>query len=104
MKIHPIEEAFYVVAKFKIPTMGEEIEEADSLAYLYQKLQETANEMSAKVYDLYPALQKQLIVDIGVFQKDCETFCSNYAVDGPMKPSLSPKEASDTLAYFQVGF
>lgn len=34
MRIPPIEEAFYVVAKFNIPVVGDELEDADSLRYV----------------------------------------------------------------------
>lgn len=102
LRIPPIEEAFYVVSKFNIPAVGDEHEEADSLRYMFQKLQDTANRMSATVVNLYPSFREQLLKDLDTFKFECDDFCVEYGEDGPMKPSLSPREASDRLLFCQV--
>jgi dynein heavy chain len=102
LRIPPVEEAFYVVAKFNIPATSEELEEADSLSYMFRKLRYTANRMSENVFLLHPNFEKQLLESLENFKEECEVFCSSYMTEGPMVPGLSPREASDKLAYFQV--
>jgi len=104
MRIPPIEEAFYVVAKYNIPAIGDELEDADSLRYMYSKLQGTSNRMSETVWKLNPVFKTQLLENLETFKEDCGSFCFEYYDDGPMKSSLSPREASDRLAMFQVRF
>ncbi|CAG7835361.1 unnamed protein product [Allacma fusca] len=104
LRIPPIEEAFYVVAKFDIPASSDEIEEADSIRYQFSKLQLTSNEMSATVVKLYPTFNKQLLENLEIFKGHCDDFCREYETEGPMVPGLTPRQASDKLALFQNRF
>lgn len=102
LKIPPIEEAFLVVSKHNIPATADELEEADSLSYLFRKLRYIANRMSENIDRLHPTFQKQLHSHIQAFEEECTQFCTSYVEEGPMVSGLSPREASDKLAFFQV--
>jgi len=102
LKIPPIEEAFFVVTKHNIPATTEELEEAESLSYLFRKLRYSANNLSGNVDRLHPTFQKQLHSSLTTFRHECTGFCASYAEEGPMVTGLIPREASDKLAFFQV--
>lgn len=92
LRIRPIEEAFYVVAKYNIPVLGDELEDADSLSYMYSKVQDTYNRTSGTIFALCPTFKTQLMTNLQTFKEDCQEFCTEYYEEGPMKPSLTPRE------------
>ena len=91
-----------MVAKYNIPVLGDELEDADSLRYSMSKLQDTYNRTSDTIWKLCPTFKSQLLKNVENFKVECDIFCSEYYENGPNKPSLSPREASDRLAFFQV--
>ena len=104
MKIDLVEEAFSLLAKYKIQLTKEEVDKVESLEYNWLQLQGKAMDVQILLLTVQEHFQKELISNLEVFQDDCGSFVAEYNDKGPMQPGLTPREASDRLQMFQNHF
>lgn len=104
LKIEPIEDAFNMMHKYEIQVDREQMDQVDNLRYTWVRLQSRAKEVHCKLLEMQPDFQSDLRANLEKFKQDKLDYVSEYRVAGPMEPGLTPREASDKLLLFQVGY
>ena len=104
IKIKGVENAFTLIEKFDLPVTTEHKQETETLFLMWMALQTKSMDVMILLLAVQEHFQKNLKENLGVFQDECDQYCSNYHGDGPMQPGLTPKQASDKLALFQTQF
>lgn len=82
----------------------EDLEQVDNLRYTWQQLIARAMETNCLLLSLQPHFADDLCHNLECFRHDTIQYCHDYRTSGPMMPGLTPREASDRLLLFQVGF
>lgn len=98
------QEAFNVVTRYELPVDREDLEQVDNLRYTWQQLIARAMETNCLLLSLQPHFAEDLCRNLDCFHRDTIQYCHDYRTSGPMIPGLTPREASDRLLLFQVGF
>ncbi|XP_057658943.1 dynein axonemal heavy chain 5 [Diorhabda carinulata] len=104
LKIEPVEEAFNVLHRYKVPVEREVIEQVDNLRYTWKQLLDRAMKVQANLLNMQPQFERDLKNNLSKFKQDKLDYCNQYRTAGPMQPGLSPREASDRLILFQNRF
>lgn len=99
-----LQEAFNVVTRYELPVDREDLEQVDNLRYTWQQLIARAMETNCLLLSLQPHFSNDLCHNLECFCRDTVQYCHDYHTSGPMMPGLTPREASDRLLLFQVGF
>lgn len=99
-----LQEAFNVVTRYELPVDREDLEQVDNLRYTWQQLIARAMETNCLLLSLQPHFSNDLCHNLECFRRDTVQYCHDYRTSGPMMPGLTPREASDRLLLFQVGF
>nr|XP_044988409.1 dynein axonemal heavy chain 5 [Jaculus jaculus] len=103
-QVGPIEESYALLNKYGLLVAKEELDQADTLRYVWEKLLTRAGEVQNQLVSLQPSFRKELISKVEVFLQDCHQFYQDYDLNGPMASGLKPQEASDRLIMFQNQF
>ena len=104
IKIETVELAFQMILKYDLQITKEEREKVDNLSHIWLELQAKAMDVQILLLTVQEHFQRDLLSNLDVFQGECDSFCTDYNVNGPMQPGLSPREASDKLQAFQNQF
>ena len=104
MKIETVEEAFTLISKYELQLTKEDTEKVENLQYNWLQLQSKAMDVQLLLLTVQEHFQRELITNLDIFQGECDKFVTDYHVNGPMQPGLTPKEASDKLQLFQNNF
>ncbi|CAG9857423.1 unnamed protein product [Phyllotreta striolata] len=104
LKIEPVEEAFNVLQRFKVPVEREVTEQVDNLRDTWKQLLERAMTVQLNLLDMQPVFERELQTNLSKFKQDKVDYCDEYRNAGPMQAGLTPREASDKLILFQNRF
>ncbi|XP_050507714.1 dynein axonemal heavy chain 5 [Diabrotica virgifera virgifera] len=104
LKIEPVEEAFNVLHRYKVPVEREVTEQVDNLRYTWKQLLDRAMRVQVNLLDMQPQFEQDLKNNLNRFKQDKLDYCNEYRTAGPMQAGLTPREASDRLILFQNRF
>ncbi|XP_047128116.1 dynein axonemal heavy chain 8 isoform X1 [Hydra vulgaris] len=104
MSISPIEETYSLLNRFAVQYNREESEKVDSLRYSVKKLLSQASGVQTELVKIQPKFRDTLLESVEVFKVEQKAFTDDYLMVGPMVHGITPQEASDRLALFQIRF
>nr|XP_054607993.1 dynein axonemal heavy chain 8 isoform X2 [Nothobranchius furzeri] len=99
-----IKDAYKILTTYKADIDENEREEVDNLWKLFTDLLSKARSVQNELYRKEPELKKTLVMSVGVFKKDINTFMDQYAREGPLVEGVAPQVASQRLQVFQAKF
>lgn len=102
--IFQFQEAFNVITRYELPVSPSDLEQVDSLRYTWQQLQATALGAHVQLLKMQPQFEDDLKNNLDRFREDNGEYVHEYRHAGPMQSGLTPREASDRLILFQVGY
>ena len=92
------------VSNRQIDVPPDEQNRVDSLRYAVERLVNQAAFIQDELISVQPTFKQELLSGIGVFHQDVNDLERGYALEGPMVPGITPREASDRLNMFQSRF
>jgi dynein heavy chain len=100
----PIEQGYAMLVKNNVTISAAEQDQLDSMRFQWSKMNAASVELSAHLIVIQPEFKENLIGAVSAFAADEKAFRSDYNIKGPMCDGITPAEASDRLAVFQVRF
>jgi dynein heavy chain len=73
-----VQESFAMLTKYEMSAPQEQMDECDSLRYLWEKLQATGAKVSDQLIDIQAPFKDALIQNVVTFNKDCKEFYQAY--------------------------
>ncbi|EDQ85635.1 uncharacterized protein MONBRDRAFT_29039, partial [Monosiga brevicollis MX1] len=100
----PIEQSYGILNKYEVVVPRAETERLDTLNFEWQKVLGLSKQIQDHLITIQPQFKDDLIGAVQKFQVDQSTFVEEYNVAGPGVEGITPEEASDRLAIFQMRF
>eukprot|EP00043_Microstomoeca_roanoka_P013217 m.129292 g.129292 ORF g.129292 m.129292 type:complete len:4796 (-) comp15694_c0_seq1:72-14459(-) len=100
----PIEQSYAILSKYDVVVQRSETERLDTLNYEWEKLLALSKQVQDHLIQIAPSFREGLESSVQKFRVEVTSFVKEYDAVGPMVEGITPSEASDRLAIFQVRF
>eukprot|EP00756_Hemistasia_phaeocysticola_P023814 Hpha_TRINITY_DN15915_c5_g14::TRINITY_DN15915_c5_g14_i1::g.73298::m.73298/K10408/DNAH; dynein heavy chain, axonemal len=101
MKLRPIVATYELLHRFSVKVTKEEQDQVDRIGFQWNNLVQQSRSHMDYLQEVGPRFKKVLLSDVVQFQKQVQSFKTDYDRSGPMVSDIEPRTAVERLKAFQ---